>query len=155
MKEFTLLPVTIVFIPLILGLLIFIISEERLKAIIALGAGLFGLISVAFSFKLVTEGNILASQFFAISSFGLIGVPFTLGFLSKWYLWMGPIETQQPLFMAVLIISNLLCAFYLLPIVSGAFFRHAEEDTKTDKSSWLYLLPIGLTSLGGLKNEFC
>ena len=64
---------------------------------------------------------------FTIASLGLIGIPPTGGFLSKWYLaegalssgicgfsWIGPV---------VLLISALLTAGYLLPVVIQAFFR--------------------------------
>lgn len=91
----------------------------------------------------------LTLVFFTVASLALIGVPLTLGFLSKWYLWMGPLETQRPLFILVLVISTLLCAFYLLPIVSRAFFR-SNGKIKIKKVSWFYLLPIGVTSLSSL-----
>lgn len=64
---------------------------------------------------------------FTIVSLGLIGIPPTGGFISKWYLaqgalssgingfdWIGPV---------VLLISALLTAGYLLPITIQGFFR--------------------------------
>ncbi|MDI6892552.1 MAG: proton-conducting transporter membrane subunit [Actinomycetota bacterium] len=87
---------------------------------------------------------------FTVASLGLIGVPPTLGFLSKWYLWMGPLEAQQSIFLGALILSTLLCAFYLLPITYRAFFKHAEGPVERQRTSWFYLLPIFVGAVGGL-----
>lgn len=69
---------------------------------------------------------------FTIASLGLIGIPPTGGFLSKWYLaqgalssgicgfdWIGPV---------VLLISALLTAGYLLPITIQGFFPGENYD---------------------------
>ena len=69
---------------------------------------------------------------FALSALSLIGIPPTGGFISKWYLisaalaadigvfsWLGPV---------VLLISALLTAGYLFPIVIDAFFPGDDYD---------------------------
>jgi len=55
---------------------------------------------------------------FALASIGLVGIPFTLGFISKWYFL-----TADPAWSWVFILSALLNAIYLFPIVTRAFFR--------------------------------
>jgi multicomponent Na+:H+ antiporter subunit D len=60
---------------------------------------------------------------FAVASLSLIGVPPTVGFLSKWYMLLGALETGTMLAVAVLVASTLLNAAYFLPIVYRAFFR--------------------------------
>jgi len=64
---------------------------------------------------------------FAVGALSLIGVPPTAGFLSKWFMLMGALETQQLLAVAVIIASTLLNAAYFLPIVYRAFFRAPRE----------------------------
>lgn len=83
---------------------------------------------------------------FTILSLGLIGIPPTSGFISKWYLATGALFSNIPVFSwagpVILLVSALLTAGYLLPIsingfLPGAdFFKKAEEseDNSHDKS---------------------
>lgn len=65
---------------------------------------------------------------FAIGAFSIIGLPPTGGFVSKWYILLGTLQAHQPVMAAVLIVSTLLSAAYLLPIIYTAFF-HAPETS--------------------------
>ena len=62
-----------------------------------------------------------------VASLGLIGIPPFAGFLSKWYLAQGSLTEGLPVFSwlgpAVLLLSALLTAGYLLPIVIDGFFK--------------------------------
>ncbi len=60
---------------------------------------------------------------FALAALGLIGTPPLSGFISKWYLGLGILEVDQPLYLAVLLGGALLAAIYLLPIVYAAYFK--------------------------------
>jgi multicomponent Na+:H+ antiporter subunit D len=64
---------------------------------------------------------------FAIGALSLIGVPPLAGFLGKWFILIGALETGQLFAVAVLIASTLLNAAYFLPIIYAAFFR-AEDS---------------------------
>lgn len=61
---------------------------------------------------------------FALYSLSLIGIPPTAGFVSKWYLAQGGLAfgVLGLVGTAVLMVSALLTAGYLLPIVTDAFF---------------------------------
>jgi len=59
---------------------------------------------------------------FFIGALGVIGLPPTGGFYSKWNLILGTLEAQQTIFMLVLLLSSFLNAFYFLPIVYKGFF---------------------------------
>ncbi|MCE5203764.1 MAG: oxidoreductase [Actinomycetia bacterium] len=59
----------------------------------------------------------------AIVTLGMIGTPPLSGFVSKWYLGLGILEAQQPLYLIVLIGGALIAAIYLLPMVYRAYFR--------------------------------
>ena len=63
---------------------------------------------------------------FAIGSLSMIGVPPTVGFISKWTILQGSLEAGQMLVVGVIIASTLLNAAYFLPIVYAAFFRAPE-----------------------------
>ncbi len=68
---------------------------------------------------------------FAIGSLAMIGLPFTAGFISKWYLILGA-NGQESLFaLGVIIVSTILNAGYFLPIVYRAFFRPLPVGSKT------------------------
>ena len=65
-------------------------------------------------------------------SLGLIGIPPTGGFISKWYLAVGALHSGIPVFCflgpIVLLISALLTAGYLLPLTVQGFFPGADYD---------------------------
>ena len=60
---------------------------------------------------------------FAVGALSMIGLPPTAGFLSKWYMLLGALETEHMVAVAVILASTLLNAAYFLPIVYQAFFR--------------------------------
>ncbi len=63
---------------------------------------------------------------FTLAALSLIGIPPMPGFLSKWYLVTAGLEGASRAFgiagLVVLILSALLTAGYLLPIVTAGFF---------------------------------
>ena len=69
---------------------------------------------------------------FTIASLGLIGIPPTSGFVSKWYLAVGSLESGIPVFdvlgPVILLVSALLTAGYLLPLTIHGFFPGADYD---------------------------
>lgn len=83
---------------------------------------------------------------FAIGALGLAGVPGTGGFLSKWYIAQGAVESGQFIFLGVLLLSGLLNAAYLFPIVIRAFFRSSPEHDRYDEASWFMVGPIVVTA---------
>lgn len=70
---------------------------------------------------------------FTISSISLIGIPPTNGFVSKWYLAQGGLLEGKVIFPAILLISALLTAMYLLPIITVAFFKKDEQHKNVEK----------------------
>lgn len=69
---------------------------------------------------------------FTFLSLTLIGIPPTGGFLSKWYLGTGALQTGIPVISwlgpVILLISALLTAGYLLPITVQGFLPGADFD---------------------------
>lgn len=83
---------------------------------------------------------------FAIGALGLAGVPGTAGFISKWFIAQGSVEAGQPIFLGVLLLSGLLNAGYLFPIVTRAFFRPSPAHTRYNEASWLMVGPLMITA---------
>ena len=69
---------------------------------------------------------------FTLATLGMIGTPPLSGFVSKWYLGLGILEVEQPLYLAVLLGGALLAAIYLLPIVYAAYFKPPKPWSKDD-----------------------
>ena len=63
----------------------------------------------------------------AIASLSVVGIPGTSGFVSKWYLAVGSVELQSMTSLAVLLVSSLLSAAYLGPVVYKAYFEKESE----------------------------
>ncbi|MEW6188775.1 MAG: proton-conducting transporter membrane subunit [Actinomycetota bacterium] len=72
---------------------------------------------------------------FAVASLGMMGCPPLAGFISKWMLCVGGFEAGKPIFVVVLLISSLLCAAYLLPVVYTAFFGKTKEEIEALKEA--------------------
>ena len=64
---------------------------------------------------------------FAMATVSLIGIPPASGFVSKWYLAVGSVERGSLWTLGVLLVSSLLSAAYLVPIVYRAYFEKPEE----------------------------
>ncbi|MGB1026131.1 MAG: proton-conducting transporter membrane subunit, partial [Rhodospirillaceae bacterium] len=60
---------------------------------------------------------------FAIGSLSMIGVPPTVGFLSKWLMLSAAFDTQTWFAIAIMVGSTILNAAYFLPIVYAAFLK--------------------------------
>jgi len=84
---------------------------------------------------------------FTVAALGMIGLPPTVGFISKWYLGLGALEVGQHWVVFVLAGSSLLNAAYFLPILRTAWFDAPpaewpeERDYGGKETAWLLLLP--------------
>ena len=87
---------------------------------------------------------------FLIAALSLVGIPPMGGFVSKWQLCVSALESAPGpfpiLIPAVLLVSALLTAGYLLPIVVHGFFPAEPEGLPTEKAepSALMLAPMAL-----------
>ncbi len=54
---------------------------------------------------------------------GLIGVPFTAGFISKWYLLAAAVEQDQWMAVIVIVGGSLLALLYIWKIIEAAYFK--------------------------------
>ncbi|KGM12700.1 complex I subunit 5 family protein [Cellulomonas bogoriensis] len=87
---------------------------------------------------------------FTVAALGMIGVPPTAGFVTKWYIGTGSLEAGQGWVVLVLLASGALNAAYFLPVLARAWFRSPERDgdapapTGLERDPWL-LLPTVAT----------
>ncbi|WP_256308075.1 cation:proton antiporter [Halobellus litoreus] len=65
---------------------------------------------------------------FGVASLGMAGLPLLAGFVSKWYLLIGSIDSGTAIFALVLLTSGLLNIGYFWPIVYQAFFQTPEDS---------------------------
>ena len=65
---------------------------------------------------------------FFVGSLGMIGIPPSGGFISKWYLVVGSVQAQEMFFLVVLLVSAVLNAAYFLPVSYTAFFEKERDD---------------------------
>lgn len=102
---------------------------------------------------------------FAIAALSLVGIPPTGGFISKWFLAQGALSSSMGTLgivgVAILMVSALLTAGYLLSIVSSAFFpgNNFDYDTFEKKEPNklmtvpLVVLTIAIVIMGILPNS--
>ena len=78
---------------------------------------------------------------FGIGALSMIGLPPTVGFISKWYILQGALDRDLMFAVAVIIVSTLLNAAYFLPVIYAAFFRseppsaHANHHAKDSQDA--------------------
>lgn len=66
---------------------------------------------------------------FAIGAISMIGAPPLAGFISKWYLLGGALQTEHWIAVVAIVISTLLNTAYFMPIVYSAFFKKEDAGT--------------------------
>ena len=93
---------------------------------------------------------------FTLASLALVGIPPASGFVSKWYLALGALDSGVDGFYwlapVVLLISALLTAGYLFPITIAGFFpgRDAvlpEQNREGGKLMWVPILLLSLLAV--------
>ena len=60
---------------------------------------------------------------FSLGAFSMIGLPPTVGLLSKWFIITGAVDAQDFFVLGILVLSTILNASYFLPIIYDGFFR--------------------------------
>ena len=116
-----------------------------------------GAIYQACGAKCISEIHGLGRKFpltmtaFFIGSLCVIGLPPTGGFVSKWYLLTGSLNSAQQWAFAIFLTSSLLNAAYFLPIVYKAFFAAPTDTARLEKAKEpppLTVVPLFITSAG-------
>jgi multicomponent Na+:H+ antiporter subunit D len=86
---------------------------------------------------------------FTVGAVGITGLPFIVGFISKWNLALGSLQGGQGVYVGVLLLSSLLSAAYFLPIVYAAFFKKSEPQVAKHhcgEANKMMLIPLLITA---------
>ena len=65
---------------------------------------------------------------FVIAGLGLIGVPGTAGFISKWYLVQGASEAGLWWIVVVIVVSSVMAIFYVGRVIEVAYFQEPKAN---------------------------
>lgn len=87
---------------------------------------------------------------FAVGAFSMIGIPPTVGFLSKWYMLSGAAQAHHYTVVAVIIASTLLNAAYFLPIIQAAFFKKPQQTAQHGEAPLPMVVALSFTAAGCL-----
>ena len=87
---------------------------------------------------------------FAVASLSVVGIPGTSGFVSKWYLALGSVELHSLTLLGVLLISSLLNAAYLGPVVYKAYFERAPETHEEIREVPWMVAPLAISAAASL-----
>jgi multicomponent Na+:H+ antiporter subunit D len=87
---------------------------------------------------------------FVISGLSLIGVPLTVGFVSKWLLVLAALERGLWPVAAVVLVGSLLAVVYVWRVVEVAYFSPAPADARIREAPLTMLLPMWALVLANL-----
>jgi len=79
---------------------------------------------------------------FVVGGLGLIGIPLTSGFISKWLLVSAVIEQGHWWLVAIIVVSSLLALVYVWRVVEYLFFREPSAELLANKQPIGALLPF-------------
>ncbi|NDV89481.1 monovalent cation/H+ antiporter subunit D family protein [Aurantimonas aggregata] len=87
---------------------------------------------------------------FTIGAMGMVGLPPTAGFVTKFYLGVGALQSGAPWAVGVLVASTLLNAAYFLPLVYRMWFIDAPPEERPVEAPALLIGPAVVTALASL-----
>ena len=87
---------------------------------------------------------------FVVGGLSLIGVPFTVGFVSKWYLVQAALEQGMWPVAGVVLLGSLLALMYVWKVVEVAYFRDADPELGISEAPLSLLVPTWVLVLSNL-----
>jgi multicomponent Na+:H+ antiporter subunit D len=144
------------------AMIVFIISHAFLKGIMFLIAGT---VKYETGIRNISEYKGMAylmpfhMTLFAFAAFGMIGIPLTSGFVSKWILSLAVLESGFGILVFIIILASLLKAIYFIPVVVNSFLSSEKMHMKFEKVPLsmlvaILILFIGMVSFGIFPNLF-
>jgi multicomponent Na+:H+ antiporter subunit D len=151
---YMILGVSLVSVTGLTGTLLHLFNHALMKGalFLALGAVFYRIGSVH-----ITQLQGLARQMpwtmaaFVAGGLSLIGVPLTVGFVSKWYLILGAVERGWWPVVALILVASLFAVIYIWRVVEAAYFRPRPEGAPAVREApAALLLPTWLLVLANL-----
>jgi multicomponent Na+:H+ antiporter subunit D len=151
----------------LVGAVIHIFHHAFMKGTLFLCAGAFihqtGLRKVS-DLRGIGRRMPLTMACFTMAGLSMIGIPPFVGFISKWYLALGGLESETLgvlgsggglWIVGFLLLSSMLNAFYYGPIIVRGWLGVPEENSnmpekRSDDPRWVMLAPICILALGTL-----
>ena len=65
---------------------------------------------------------------FIILSLGLIGIPLTAGFISKWYIVLAMLKSEYWYFTIVVLITSFMTFFYIWKMIENIYFKSTDNN---------------------------
>ena len=84
---------------------------------------------------------------FVLAGLSLIGVPLTVGFISKWYLILAALELGWWPIALLALLSSLLAVAYVWRVVEVAYFQKADDDSNVKEAP--FMMQISMWVLTG------
>lgn len=78
---------------------------------------------------------------FVAGGLSIIGVPLTVGFISKWYLILAALERDWWWLAALVLLSSLLAIIYIWRVVEAAYLQEAPEGAPAGEAPLAMLVP--------------
>ena len=77
---------------------------------------------------------------FVVGGLSLIGIPLTVGFISKWYLVLAALERGWWWAAALVLLGSLLAVVYVWRVIEAAYFREPPEGSAAPREAPLSML---------------
>jgi len=84
---------------------------------------------------------------FVVAGLSMIGVPLTVGFVSKWYLILGAVEAGMWPVAVLVVMSSLLAVVYIWRVVEVAYFAPPPDTARVREAPALLLVPTLLLTV--------
>ena len=87
---------------------------------------------------------------FILASLSMIGLPPSVGFVTKLYLALACLEAGQFPFIAVIFFSTLLMVFYFWRVIEFMYIRVGDEEERaveTEEAPWSMVIPVVVLAL--------
>ena len=90
---------------------------------------------------------------FTIAGLSIIGVPLTVGFVSKWYLVTAVLEQGHWILAGLVLVGSLLAVVYIGRVLEAAYFQdlpESQDPSQVKEVSWLMLMPMWVLVLANI-----
>ncbi len=85
-----------------------------------------------------------------VGGLSLIGVPLTVGFVSKWYLLLAAIDSGLWWISIFILVASLLAIIYVWKLVEAAYMSPADEGAPSGEAPLIMLIPTWILVLANL-----